>query len=497
MSVQHYQAKQFKSQAREALADQQLRDNFRGAMDYLQQKRKDAFNDPDELAQLRLHAENIRQRCLAKLPELLEQLERHCEANGIKVHWAEDAAQAQQLIAGLIQQAGGQKVVKGKSMVTEEIALNQHLESLGIECVESDMGEYIVQLAEETPSHIIMPAIHKNKQQVADIFQQHIKDFNYTLSVDKLIQTGREVLRSKFQQADVGISGVNFAVAETGTLCLVENEGNGRMTTTVPPLHIAVTGIEKVVEFLSDVPPLFSILTRSATGQHITTYFNMISGPRRAPERDGPQQVHLVLLDNGRSQAYADEALRKTLQCIRCGACMNHCPVYTRVGGHAYGTTYPGPIGKIISPHLQGLANTSDLVTASSLCGACEEVCPVNIPIPSLLQRLRRDAKLPTEAGQPSLKGQASAASVVEHTAWRAWAWLSTHSAIYNVCTSLVLSLAKFIPIPMGAWTRCRGKPALAEQSFHQAMKQRQQQANKQPISQSADQSSASNKGSN
>ncbi|GDY24523.1 iron-sulfur cluster-binding protein [Agarivorans sp. Toyoura001] len=473
MSVQHYQASQFKRQASESLADQQLRQNFRGAMDYLQKKRKDAFSDEDELAQLRLHAENIRQRCLSKLPQLLEQLEQNCQANGIQVHWAEDTRQAQQLIADLIQQAGGKKVVKGKSMVTEEIELNHHLESLGIECVESDMGEYIVQLAEETPSHIIMPAIHKNKQQVADLFLEHIKDFNYTLSVDKLIQTGREALRNKFKQADVGISGVNFAVAETGTLCLVENEGNGRMTTTVPPLHIAVTGIEKVVEHLSDVPPLFSILTRSATGQHITTYFNMISGPRRSPERDGPQQVHLVLLDNGRSQAYADDVLRKTLQCIRCGACMNHCPVYTRVGGHAYGTTYPGPIGKIISPHLQGLEQTSDLVTASSLCGACEEVCPVNIPIPSLLQRLRHDAKMPAESGISSLKGQASAASFSEHNAWRFWAWLSTHPKIYHLATRMVLTLARYIPLPMGAWTRCRSKPELASQSFHQQMKQR------------------------
>ncbi|WP_163130988.1 LutB/LldF family L-lactate oxidation iron-sulfur protein [Agarivorans sp. Alg241-V36] len=473
MSVQHDQASQFKQQASDALADPQLRSNFRGAMDYLQQKRKDAFSDEQELAQLREHAENIRQRCLSKLPQLLEQLEKNCQANGIQVHWAEDTSQAQQLIAELIQQKGASKVVKGKSMVTEEIELNQHLENLGIECVESDMGEYIVQLAQETPSHIIMPAIHKNKQQVADLFQQHIKDFDYTLSVDKLIQTGREVLRTKFKQADVGISGVNFAVAETGTLCLVENEGNGRMTTTVPPLHIAVTGIEKVVEFLSDVPPLFNILTRSATGQQITTYFNMISGSRRAPERDGPSEVHLVLLDNGRSQAYADEALRKTLQCIRCGACMNHCPVYTRVGGHAYGTTYPGPIGKIISPHLQGLEQTSDLVTASSLCGACEEVCPVKIPIPSLLQRLRHDAKLPAAKQAASLKGQASAASSLEHNAWRVWAWLSTHPRFYNWAMAVGVKFAKYLPMPMGEWTRCRSKPELAEQTFHQKMKQR------------------------
>ncbi len=203
-----------------------------------------------------------------------------------------------------------------------------------------------------------MPAIHKNKQEVSDTFAGNLADFTPTTDVDALIQTGRRALREEFRRAGMGLSGVNFAVAETGSLCLVENEGNGRMCTTVPKVHVAITGIEKVVEFLSDVPPLYSALTRSATGQAITTYFNVISGPRRAGELDGPDEVHLVLLDNGRSQAYRDEELRKTLQCIRCGACMNHCPVYTRIGGHAYGTIYPGPIGKIISPHLLGLEST-------------------------------------------------------------------------------------------------------------------------------------------
>ena len=237
-------------------------------------------------------------------------------------------------------------------------------QAAGIEAFETDMGEYIVELAGEKPSHIIMPAIHKTKQEIAKLFAEKIPGVDYTEDVDELIRIGRQVLRRKFAEADIGLSGVNFAVAETGTLCLVENEGNGRMCTTVPEVHIAVTGIEKVVEKLEHVPPLYSLLTRSATGQSITTYFNMISRPRQPGEKDGPDEVHLILLDNGRSQAYADEQLRATLQCIRCGACMNHCPVYARIGGHAYGTTYPGPIGAIVSPHMLGLGATYPLALA-------------------------------------------------------------------------------------------------------------------------------------
>ena len=252
-------------------------------------------------------------------------------------------------------------------MVSEEVGFNHAMEAAGIEAFESDMGEYIVQLAGEAPSHIIMPAIHKTKQAIAELFAKEIPGVAYTEDVDALIRIGRKVLRRKFADADIGLSGVNFCVAETGTLCLVENEGNGRMCTTVPKVHIAITGIEKVVEKLEHVPPLYSLLARSATGQAVTTYFNLISGPRKPGEKDGPEEVHLILLDNGRTQAYADEELRETLKCIRCGACMNHCPVYARIGGHAYGTTYPGPIGAIISPHMLGLDATYPLAFASTL----------------------------------------------------------------------------------------------------------------------------------
>lgn len=463
----------FHEQAKVALADPQLRANFRGAMDYLQDKRKSVFPNATEEADIRDLAESIRQRSLRKLPELLEQLEANCIDNGIQVHWALNAEEANQIIAKIAERHQAKMIIKGKSMVSEEVELNHEMAKLGIECLESDMGEYIVQLDGDKPSHIIMPAIHKNKQEVSDTFEKNLDDFTPTVDVDELIQTGRTRLRQKFHDADIGLSGVNFAVAQTGTLCLVENEGNGRMSTTIPNVHIAITGIEKVVENLADVPPLFSALTRSATGQAITTYFNMITSPRKPGEKDGPKEVHLVLLDNGRSQAYQDEEMRKTLQCIRCGACMNHCPVYTKIGGHAYGTVYPGPIGKIISPHLLGLDKTKDLVTASSLCGACGEVCPVRIPIPEMLQRLRREAKNDPKPNTAPIQGQKSAASRSEHIAMQGFAYAASHPSLYHFGTGMATKLRSFMPSKIGPWTQCRTAPKLAKQSLHHIMAQR------------------------
>ncbi|MGR5304740.1 LutB/LldF family L-lactate oxidation iron-sulfur protein [Vibrio mediterranei] len=461
---------QFHALAKDALADKQLRANFRGAMDYLRDKRKTAFSDLDEEKQTRDLAEAIRQRCLSKLPELLEQLEFNCYRNGIQVHWAENPEQANAIIASIASEHDAKSIIKGKSMVSEEIEMNHEMAKLGIECLESDMGEYIVQLDGDKPSHIIMPAIHKNKQEVSDTFEANLEGFSPTTDVDSLIQTGRARLRQKFFEADIGLSGVNFAVAETGTLCLVENEGNGRMSTTVPNVHIAITGIEKVVEYLADVPPLYSALTRSATGQAITTYFNMISSPRKAGEKDGPQEVHLILLDNGRSQAFQDEELRKTLQCIRCGACMNHCPVYTKIGGHAYGTVYPGPIGKIISPHLLGIDKTKDLVTASSLCGACGEVCPVRIPIPEMLLRLRKEAKNKASKDNLELNGQNAAHSKMESAAMKGFALAASSSHLYHAGTFMATKLQSLIPNKLGAWTQCRTSPKPAKRTLHQIM---------------------------
>ena len=438
-----------------AVNDPHLRTSFRGAMDFLMAKRAAQFPDESELASLRSLSEGIRQYSLAKLPDLLEQLEARLTKNGVQVHWAETPAEANAIMLGIAQRHQAKLIVKGKSMVSEEIEFNHAMEAAGVGALESDMGEYIVQLAGEKPSHIIMPAIHQTKQQIAKLFAEHIPGVEYTDNVDALIQIGRRVLREKFEIADIGLSGVNFAVAETGTLCLVENEGNGRMCTTVPKVHIAVTGIEKVVEKLEHVAPLFSILTRSATGQAVSTYFNMISGPRKPGEKDGPEEVHLVLLDNGRTQAYADEQLRKTLQCIRCGACMNHCPVYTRIGGHAYGTTYPGPIGKIVSPHMMGLEETHLLPTVSSLCGACGEVCPVKIPIPELLIRLREEAQSEPHAN-PAMVGQGAGYNRLASFGWRMWARVYGRPGSYRAFSWLATRFRMFSPSKQGGWTAAR-----------------------------------------
>ncbi|SOZ37974.1 LutB/LldF family L-lactate oxidation iron-sulfur protein [Cupriavidus neocaledonicus] len=475
-TLQFVAPREFKARAREALDDPKLRQSFRGAMDFLQGKRLAQFPDADELERLRDLGEAVRQHALANLPDLLVQLEQKLTAAGVQVHWAESADEANAIIHGIASARQATRVIKGKSMASEEIELNHYLAERGVACIESDMGEYIVQLAGEKPSHIVMPAIHKTKGDIAQLFTEHIPDTPYTEDVDALIQTGRRALRQAFVDADIGLSGVNFAAADTGTLWLVENEGNGRLSTTVPDVHIAIMGMEKVVARLEHIVPLSTLLTRSATGQAITTYFNLISGPRRAGERDGPREVHLVLLDNGRTQAYADAQLRATLQCIRCGACMNHCPVYTRIGGHAYGTTYPGPIGKILSPHLLGLDATADLATASSLCGACGEVCPVRIPIPQLLVRLRTESNRdPAEPVANPLRGQGAKYSRGEHLVWRFWSGAYSHPAAYRLFRWAATRLRALTPARQLGWTQHRTPLKPAAKSLADLLKEKGQ----------------------
>ena len=463
----------FKERSRSVLNDPAARKNFRGAMDFLQAKRRGQFPDQEELQSLRELGASIRRYSLANLPRLLEQLEANLQAQGVQVHWAQTPADANAIALEIAQRVGARSVIKGKSMVSEEVEFNHAMEAAGIEAFESDMGEYIVQLAGETPSHIIMPAIHKTKQEIAELFAREIPGVAYTDDVDALIAIGRRVLRRKFAQADIGLSGVNFAVAETGTLCLVENEGNGRLCTTVPRVHIAITGIEKVVEKLEHVPPLLSLLSRSATGQSITTYVNFISSPRKADELDGPQEVHLILLDNGRSQAYADEQLRATLQCIRCGACMNHCPVYARIGGHAYGTTYPGPIGAIISPHLLGLEGTYPLAFASTLCGACSEVCPVKIPIPDILVRLRNEAMAKPESEDATLRGAGAARSVTDGAIWSVWSQVYSRLGLYRLASWFMSRGRALSPSDQGGWTRSRTPLVPAPKRLRDLLKER------------------------
>ena len=452
----------FNERSHGALNNPQIRSNFRRAMDGLIEKRKAQFPDEDELARMRELAAGIRQNALAKLPQLLGQLEKQCQANGVMVHWAQTTDEACEIILNIAHDHDARNVIKGKSMVSEEMDLNHFMEANGIECLESDLGEYLVQIAGETPSHIIMPAIHKNRRQIAELFvEKHGTE--YTEDVNALTEHARRLLRNKFMQADIGISGVNFAVAETGTLCLVENEGNGRMSTTVPPVHIAVMGIEKVVEQLQHVPPLLSLLTRSATGQHITTYFNMITSPRKEGEKDGPQHIHLVLLDNERTSMYQDEQLRDTLRCIRCGACINHCPVYTKVGGHAYGAVYPGPIGKLVTSQMLGLEQAGDLPTACTLCGACGDVCPVKIPIPDLIKRLRAEA-----VQGNTVKQAGSRKKFIEALVWKAWAMIYSTPALYRSMTWLATRMRVLIPAKIGTWTRNRCMPKVARRPLHE-----------------------------
>ena len=465
-------AADFSARAHDALGNPQLRANFHRAMDGLMGKRAAQFADADNWNALRARGGAVKARALARLPDLLETFEARATGNGIVVHWAETTQDANRIVLDILRTHGVHKVIKGKSMVSEEMHLNAHLEAHGITAVESDLGEYIIQLAGEAPSHIVMPCIHKNKGEIARLFTDNIPDQPYTEDVDALTAAARQVLRREFASADAGISGANFLVAETGSLVLIENEGNGRLSTTLPPLHIAVAGIEKLVETLDDVAPLLALLPRSATGQPITTYVNMITRPRQPGEMDGPRQVHLVLLDNGRSRVYADEQLRDTLRCIRCGACMNHCPVYSRVGGHAYGSVYP--IGKILTPQLAGLDCAGDLPHASTLCNACVEVCPVQIPIADILVRLRTEAAQPSAS--PGVKGAGSSVSMVENAVWRGWRTLYANPAAHALGTRALALLGNLIPAAaplLKQWTRVRSKPRFAVKTLHRLAREK------------------------
>lgn len=332
-------------------------------------------------------ARRIKEEAISRLDELLVALAGRLKANGCTVAFANDAAEARRYILDVAKRRGVKRVVKGKSMTTEEIELNPALVAAGIEPVETDLGEYIVQLREETPSHIITPAIHLSREDIGKLFAEKI-GIEYTPEPEKLTAAARERLRSVFLNAEMGVTGVNFAIAETGTLVLVENEGNGRFSSTLPETLVAVMGIEKVIPRLDDLSHFLEILARTATGQKLTCYTNFINGPRLKGEVDGPSEVHVVILDNGRSRMLADPVMREALYCLRCGACLNVCPVYRRIGGHAYGVPYSGPIGSIVSPSLFG-EKAAYLPFASTLCGACRDICPVKIDIPRILLHLR------------------------------------------------------------------------------------------------------------
>jgi L-lactate dehydrogenase complex protein LldF len=457
----------FENAAVEALGNQQQRTNFRRVMTGLMTKRTAQFPDLDELQLLRARGAAIKDRALAKLPELLIQLEQNLTANGIKVHWAESVEEGNRIILNILKKANARSIIKGKSMVSEEMEFNHFLGENGVKVLESDLGEYIIQLAGERPSHIVMPAIHKNKDQIGKLFEDKIEGQPYTEDPDELTAAARRVLRQLFANADAGFSGVNFAAADTGSLVLMSNEGNGRMSTHLPSMHIALMGIEKVIERLEDAWPLISLACRSATGQPITTYVNIISGPRRTGEKDGPRDVHLVILDNARTKIYHDPQLREALRCIRCAACMNHCPVYTRIGGHAYKYTYPGPIGEILNPQMQGIASAGDVLHASSLCGRCAEVCPVKIPLVDLIVRLRRESIRPSGN---AVKGGGSRNSKTENVIWFGWSAMYASPLLYRWGTWWLRKIGNLLPagLPLlKQWTSVRSKPQFASRSIY------------------------------
>jgi L-lactate dehydrogenase complex protein LldF len=377
----------FMAAAGEALADQPLQAALVRLTDTLMASNRRAYAALPDSDKLRDHAKQIKEHTLAHLDEYLKQLEASVQRNGGQTHWADSAEDARQIVLQIAKQGNCKRAVKSKSMTSEEIHLNAALEAGGIEVAETDFGEFVLQLAGERPSHLVAPAVHHTRESIARILSKQVGE-ELPTEPEILARTGRRLLRGKFRAADLGITGVNFAVAETGTIVLVTNEGNGRLTTTCPRVHIAVMGMEKVIPRLADLPVFLKLLGRAATGQSLSVYTTLITGPRRSGELDGPSEFHLVILDNGRSKILGTP-FRESLQCIRCGACLNACPVYRRIGGHAYGGVYSGPIGSILTPLFDSVTENPHLPHASSLCGACQAACPVRINIPHMLIGLR------------------------------------------------------------------------------------------------------------
>ena len=430
-----------------------------------------------EMDAVRDHARAIRAHTIARLDHYLREFESNVERRGGHVHWATTSDEAVAIVAGIARQHGVKTVVKGKSMVSEEVDLNAGLAHAGIDVLETDLGEFIVQLADDHPSHIVMPIIHKSRQEVATLFREKLNATDDDLSsVPRMAQLARRVLRKGFLQADMGISGGNFGVAATGSICITTNEGNGRLTTSLPRVHVALMGIERIVPGLDDLGVMLQVLGRSATGQKLTVYSNIISGPRRhdreavSGESDGPEHVHVVLVDNGRSAIVGSE-LAEILYCIRCGACLNSCPVYQQIGGHAYGSIYPGPVGAVLMPALQGLHKWHDLPQASSLCGACREVCPVRIDIPRMLLA-HRDTT--TQIGLTPIW------VTFGLTVFRQ---LATRPALFRGAQALASwatrrlatdGWIKWLPGHMARWTKKRDFPAFAPRTFQRQWEARQ-----------------------
>jgi L-lactate dehydrogenase complex protein LldF len=420
--------------------------------------------------QLRDHAKRIKEHTLSHLDRYLEQLETAVQKRGGQVHYAATAEDARRIVVEIARKERCQRIVKSKSMTTEEVHLNPALEAAGLEVVETDFGEFIIQLAGERPSHLVAPAVHHTRESIARILSAHIGEPLPDEPVT-LARAGRRVLREKFKQADMGITGGNFAVAETGTLVLVSNEGNARLTTSCPRVHVALVGIEKLIPRLIDLPVFLKLLARAATGQTLSIYTTLITGPRRSGELDGPDSFHLVLLDNGRSRVLGSP-FRESLQCIRCGACLNACPVYRRIGGHAYGGVYSGPIGSILTPLYDSVADNPDLPHASSLCGACQAACPVKINIPHMLIGLRELQHHRTGKGKTrkrSVPWERLAYWASKEVLLRPWLYrLSLRLARWMLRPRGGDGWLKSLPGPGAGWTQARDFPAPARRSFRE-----------------------------
>jgi L-lactate dehydrogenase complex protein LldF len=466
----------FQENTRAALANRQLQAALQNAtMKFMFVRQLAAAQTPD-WERLREQAEHIKQQTIERLDVYLEQFAERIAALGGHVYWARDGEAACRYVVGLAKQRGVTLAVKGKSMMAEEIELNEALERAGVTPVETDLGEYIIQLAHEPPSHIIAPAIHKSKQQISELFTDRLH-IPLTEDVEELTRTARRTLREKFYQAGLGISGVNFAVAETGTIVLVENEGNIRLSTSLPKVHVAIMGIEKVIPRFADLAVFMRLLPRSATGQKMSAYVSFITGPRRPGEPDGPDELHVVIVDNGRSTMLKDPDLRRALYCIHCGACLNVCPVYRKVGGHAYGWVYSGPIGAIMTPQLLSLRRASELPFASSLCGACRDACPVRIDFPRLLLALRHRVK-------ENPADQRVSAPWPERVAIAVWAFVMRSERRYALATALARRWQKSMIAdgairtlsfyPFSEWTKHRDLPPLAARSFRERWKELQ-----------------------